>query len=168
MTNRLGIEQATIITLSTAHLSPTTLQNIEDHAGQLSEGPSIAIREQGFLMNSWLNIEHALERETSPAQYKALSERYPDLVLLRAFARGLRATWVCVDRGADPYPEYLPVYDDDGSVTPPTGDGWAQALSNVGTAYWGNDAVIPSLETLRAIEAGQTPEPDMADNLSLN
>lgn len=168
MTNRLGIEQTAIITLSIMHLSPFTLEHIEDNAGDISEGPTMAIREQGFLMNTRHDVEGALERDVTAGQYKSLLERFPDLVLVRALARGLGAGWVCFDRDKEPDADLLPVYDDDGSITPPTRDGWAQALSDVGTAYWGNDAVIPSLETLRAIEAGQTPEPDMADNLSMN
>lgn len=160
--NALNIEQARIITISTAHLSAGTMDGIELFAGELPEGPSIAIREAGFLVNSHLGDEGALAQDCAAGRHPALLERYPDLVLIRALARGLGAEWINLDRDGIEYSDLLPTYDDEGVASTPTADGWRDALSGVGTNFLGKAMVIPDRATLEIIEAGQTPGLDDA------
>lgn len=155
MTNRLGIEQATLLTISIAHLSPGTISEIERCEGDIPEGPSIAIRRHAFMMNSDHSQEDALEDDVTSGTYASLLQRHPDLVLVRALARGMNAEWICLDTDGVIYGDVLPVYDE--RITPPTGDGWSESLSTIQTSYWGDDVIIPSIEILRMIEAGQTP-----------
>lgn len=156
--NALGIEQARIITISTAHLSPFSREYISDRNGNIDNGPSIAVRDEGFLANSYLNGNNELERAFTPvAGVKPLIERVPDLVLVQALARGLGAEWISFDADAVEYTDILPSYDDDGEITIPTGDGWREALGTVGTNYWDSPVVMPTREVLEIIEAGQTP-----------
>ena len=155
--NALGIEQSGILTISTAHLSRETLAGITVARGDLSEGPSIAVREEGFLVNSYLGSDDALEQAFRPGVFKPMAERFPDLVLIQALARGLKAEWINIDRDGVEYSDILPSYDDDGVASQPTADGWRDALGEIGTNFWGGPAVVPSREVLEIIEAGQTP-----------
>ncbi|MEP3666551.1 MAG: hypothetical protein ABJN42_07435 [Roseibium sp.] len=155
--NKLGIENASIITISTAHLHLATREAIEREKGDLSEGPSVAVREEGFLVNSHLGCEDALEQDFSEGLYPALIDRMPDLVLIRALARGLNAAWINIDNDGDTYDDILPVYNDFGGIaSTPTADGWREALSDEGMNIYG-EMIMVSREVLEIIEAGQTP-----------
>lgn len=156
--NRLGIEQARIITISTAHLSPFTCDYISKCSGYVDSGPSIAIRDEGLLIDSCLGTPDALESAvSSQSGVRSLLERAPDLVLIQALARGLHAEWINIDMDGVVCSDILPSYDDDGEITLPTGNGWRDALSAVGTNCWGTPMVVPTREVLEIIEAGRTP-----------
>jgi len=161
--NEFGIEQATILTISTAHLSRDTIERIEAEKGDMSEGPSIAIREEGFLVNSYRGDDAPLDRAFTAGLFKPLAERHPDLVLIQALARGLGAEWINIDRDGVEYSDILPTYDDNGIVSVPSADGWRDALNRVGVNYWGAPVVLPERGTLEIIEAGQTPGQDLED-----
>lgn len=151
------IESARIITVSTAHLHPETIDMIEKEKGDLPEGPSIAIREEGYLVNSHHGDADALRLDLSEGLFLPLHERAPDLVLLRALARGLKADWINIDRDGPEYSKILPSYGSGGFITPPSDSQWREALSEVGQFPSGAEIVRPSLAVLSMIEAGQTP-----------
>lgn len=160
--NRLGIEQARIITISTAHLSLHTRRYITYKSGNIDSGPSIALRDEGMLVNSYLGTPDALKMAINGAgDSTPLFERAPDLVLIQALARGLRAEWINFDVDGVECSDILPSYDDDGEITLPTGEGWRDALSEIGANYWDELMVVPSREVLEIIEAGQTPGLDL-------
>lgn len=156
--NDLGIEQALIITISTAHLSPFTREYIADKRGNIGNGPSVGVRDDGFLVNSYFGAPDALDQHTrASGGMVSLYERAPDLVLVMALARGLRAEWINFDVDGVEYTDILPTYDDDETVNLPTGEGWRDALNQVGANYWDQPMVVPTREILEIIEAGQTP-----------
>lgn len=156
MTNRLGIEQAKIITISTAHLHPDTMDVLEACHGNLSEGPSVALRGEGFLLNSHLGVEDALDHDLRAGREASLAKRHPDLVLIRALARGQGAEWINIDRDGINYMDILPSYDGS-EIIVPTGDGWKDALSTLGGNWIGSSIIVVDRATLEIIEAGQTP-----------
>ena len=153
MSNALNIEQQAIITISTAHLAPETIKLLEESRGDVVNGPSVAVREHGFFMNSGLDVEHVLDHEFEGPL--PLMNRHPDLVLVQAFARGLNAAWVCIDADGGVASDFLPVYDGE-SVTLPENQDWRGAFE-VGENTWGHDMAIPHRWALEMIEAGQTP-----------
>lgn len=152
------IETAKIITISTEHLHPDTINFLDDNQGDMAEGPSIAVRNEGFLVNSHLATEDALTQDCEPEFLPPLYDRFPDLVLIRALARGLEAQWINIDADGVVYSDILPSYDDRGGVTLPTAEGWSEALSTVTKTARGVEMVMPSREVLEMIEAGQTPQ----------
>ncbi len=154
--NALGIEEAKIITLSVAHLHPETIAAIEGRHGDIPEGPSIAVREQSFLVNSMLNTDDALAHDLQAGRHPAMNERFPDLVLICALARGLKAEWINLDNDGVQYCDILPTYVDY-ELTLPSGEGWRDALSTIGKTLGGEDIVVAERAILEAIEAGQTP-----------
>ncbi|WP_411839848.1 hypothetical protein [Paracoccus sp. ME4] len=157
-TNDLGIEEARIITISTAHLSPFTRDYINEMSGNLHNGPSIAIRDDGFLVNSYHGSPNALDQHMTATGHRAsLYDRAPDLVLIMALARGVGAEWINMDVDGVEYSDILPTYDDDETVSIPTGSGWSDALNRIGTNNSGQSMVVPTREILEIIEAGQTP-----------
>lgn len=156
MTNLLNVEEAKILTISTAHLHPETIRSLELCEGEMANGPSIAIRAEGFLVNSHLGMPDALERDIAGHPGDSLLELHPDLVLVRTLARGLGATWLNIDCDGIEYTDILPTYDGD-EVTIPTGDGWSSALSTIAEASSGHEMVVPDVRILEVIEAGQTP-----------
>lgn len=160
--NDLGIEEARIITISTAHLSPFTRDYISEMNGNIDNGPSIAIRDDGFLANSYLGSPDALDQHMMASGHKAsLHERAPDLVLVMALARGIGAEWINFDVDGVEYVDILPSYPDEEGVNLPTAAGWRDALAQLGTNRWGQSLVVPSREILEIIEAGQTPGLDL-------
>lgn len=82
------IETAKIITISTEHLHPDTINFLDDTQGDMAEGPSIAVRNEGFLVNSHLSTEDALNRDCEPEFLPPLYDRFPDLVLIRPVRPG--------------------------------------------------------------------------------
>lgn len=156
--NALGIEEAKVITLSAAHLSPATREHIDQRHGDILNGPSIAVRGYGYLVNSQLGAEDALEVAFQPmGSEPSLAERLPDLVLVQALARGLRAARINFDSDGGEHNEQLPLYHCDGSVDLPTADGWRDTLSTIAENLWGEPVVVADREVLSILEAGQTP-----------
>lgn len=151
----LDIETAKILTISTAHLSPVTRDMIEACRGNVEGGPSVAIRDCGYLINSHLNTPDALQEDCEQGNRASLLERHPDLVLIRALARGQGAEWINVDQAGLEYDDILPSYDDNGTVTAPTGEGWCDALE----VLPGDEHLFvwPSYEVLKTIEQGGVP-----------
>lgn len=164
MSNRLGLEEAKILTISIAHLHPDTVDALDAMSrttGPLRSCPlatSFAVRNEGFLVNSYLGIPDALDKDLN----SKLTD-FPDLVLIRALARGVGAEWVNIDQDGVTYSDILPVYDYSGinrlPPQPPTSQGWAEALSQTGLNHRDDLIIVPSRETLEQIEAGQTPGP---------
>ncbi|MFG6082150.1 hypothetical protein ACEUZ9_002793 [Paracoccus litorisediminis] len=64
------IENARIITISTVHLSPSTIEQIETHKGDIPEGPSIALRDEGFFINSYRGNDNTLDAAFNTGDYK--------------------------------------------------------------------------------------------------
>lgn len=157
MSNGPGIEIAHVMTVSIEHLHPETVSFLDGVKGDLKEGPSIAVRREGFLVNSHAGMENALEQEFANGFEPSLYDRFPDLVLIRTLARGLGAEWINIDVDGVIYADVLPVYGDDGEVARPSAEGWNEALGTVGKTVRGVDMIIPSREMLEMIEAGQTP-----------
>lgn len=164
MTNPFGIEEARIITISTAHLHPDTVDALDqkEHGGPLRSCPaaqSVAVRDEGFLVNSHRGVPDALEQDLAGPL-----ESFPDLVLIRAMARGLKADWINIDVDGVEYTDVLPSYGHDGVarnvVQTPSEPGWADALGETGLNHRDNLIVRPSRDTLEKIEAGQTPGAD--------
>lgn len=151
------IETGKIITVSMSHLHPDTIAMIEKERGDLSEGPSIALREEGFLLNSDHGAGDALSIDLAPGLFASLHDRAPDIVLIRALARGLRVEWINVDTDGDAYNDFLPVYGRGGYIDPPRDPQWRAALSDHGTLISGAEVVKPTASVLSMIEAGQTP-----------
>lgn len=151
------IETAKIISLSIAHLHPETINMIEKEKGDLPEGPSIAIREEGFLVNSHLGMEGALKQDLESGLYLPLYERAPDLVLLRALARGLKAEWINLDCDGVECADILPIYGDGGLIYMPTNHEWSDALAKTSQFPTGSEIIQPDPGVLSMIEAGQTP-----------
>ncbi len=149
-----------LISVSTAHLHPRTIAWIEQHKGNLPVGPSIAMRDEGFLVNSYLGDREAIETDMAEIKGVSLFKMAPDLVLLRAVARGQGAAWLNIDRDAPIYGDFLPVYDEDIVMTPRDED-WAPGLSDTVEDALGRILVVPSRETLRLIEAGKSPTDDL-------
>lgn len=161
MTNPFGIEEARIITVSTAHLHPDTVEALDrkEHGGPLrncAAAQSIAVRDEGFLVNTHRGVPDALSEDLDGAMGD-----FPDLVLIRSLARGLKADWVNVDADGVEYTDVLPTYGHDGVargvVQTPSEPGWAEALGQTGLNHRDNLIVTPTRETLEKIEAGQTP-----------
>jgi hypothetical protein len=161
MTNPFGIEEARIITISTAHLHPDTVEalDMKDHGGPLRRcdtAQSIAVREEGFLVNSHRGVPDALSQDLDGAM-----NDFPDLVLIRSLARGLKVDWINIDADGVEYTDVLPTYGHDGVardvVQTPSEPGWAEALGQTGLNHRDNLIVTPSREALETIEAGQTP-----------
>lgn len=148
------IEAAKIITLSTAHLHPSSRAAIEAARGDLPEGPSIAIREEGYLVNSHLGVDTALEEDFKEGNMAWMAIRFPDLTTVRALARGLRAEWINFDVDGVEYNDVLPVYDDEGNVELPSDPHWRALFetSRCGTAALGLTRTL-----LEQLEAGQMP-----------
>lgn len=144
-------ELGTILTISTAHLHPATRELIERDKGDISEGPSIAVREEGYLVNTQLGSD-ALVLSHMDGMFPALITRFPDLVLIQALGRGLGATWVNIDIDGPKMNDVLPSYSDDGFVTFPENPAWSEAMS-IGAG----GIVVTKRDSLEAIEAGQTP-----------
>jgi hypothetical protein len=153
----LGIERGAIITISTSHLHPATRELLDEIKGDLPEGPSVAVRDEGFLVNSHLGSSDVLEQDFTEGQFPTLYERMPDLVMIRALARGLGAEWINIDQDGVEYADILPVYDDYGQVNLPGRDGWKDAFSTMGETYEGATMVMPTRAVLEVLEAGQTP-----------
>lgn len=149
-----NIETAKIITLSTAHLHPASRAAIEAARGDIPEGPSIAIREEGFLVNSHLGMPNALEYDYTEGNMAWMAIRFPDLTTVRALARGLRAEWINFDVDGVEYSDILPTYDDNGNAELPSDPHWRELFeaSRCGTAALGL-----SRQLLEQLEAGQTP-----------
>ncbi len=156
----LFIKPDKIISLSTAHLHPETIALIEKCHGNLPAGPSIAIRQEGFLVNSHLGDSDCIEMDMARVNGKSLFGMAPDLVLLRAVARGQEAAWLNIDRDAPIYSDFLPVYDED-SLIMPQEESWAEGLSDTMQTALGNTYVVPSREALRLIESGKSPTDDL-------
>lgn len=157
-TNIPNIETARIITISISHLHPDTIDFIDTNAGDVTEGPSIAVRDSGLFLNSYLGVENALDLDFGSIILPSLQDRFPDLVLIRAFARGLGAEWINLDVDGVDYQEVLPIYNyRGGMMTFPTNEGWKDALCTLGKTSIGVEMVIPLRETLEVIESGQTP-----------
>lgn len=161
MTNSLGIEEAKILTISTAHLHPDTIDALDamSHTGPLRSCPaanSIAVRDEGFMVNSHRGIPDALDLDLD----SPLND-FPDLVLIRALARGLKAEWINIDQDGVEYINILPTYGSEGVtrgvLQTPSDDGWSEALAQTGLNHRDNLIVVPSRATLEQIEAGQTP-----------
>ena len=152
------IEAGSIITISTEHLSIATMEILIRNKGDIPEGPSAAVREEGCLVNSHLDSPDALELDFNPGRLGPLALRMPDLVLIRALARGLKAEWINFDRDGVEYADILPIYSETGVETTPTKDGWAEALSTRSYNAYGLEAIVPTREVLEMIEAGQTPQ----------
>lgn len=108
---KLGIETATILTLSRAHLHPATIAAILDEKGDISEGPSIGVREEGFLVPTGLGDPDALDMDVTGGMFPSLNDRFPDLTIIRAIARGQGAEWVNIDDEGVVCCDILPVYD---------------------------------------------------------
>lgn len=108
---KLGIETATILTLSRAHLHPTTISAILNEKGDISEGPSIGVREEGFLVPTGLGDPTALDLDVTGGLFPSLNDRFPDLTIIRAIARGQGAEWVNFDDDGVVCSDILPVYD---------------------------------------------------------
>lgn len=157
MSKGQGIEIARVMTVSIEHLHPETVSFLDGVKGDLKEGPSIAVRREGFLVNSHAGMESALEQEFENGFEPSLYDRFPDLVLIRTLARSLGAEWINIDVDGVIYADVLPVYGDDGEVTRPSADGWNEALSTLGKTARGVEMIIPSRQVLEMIEAGQTP-----------
>lgn len=153
----LGIERAAILTISTAHLHPATRQYLEDIKGDVPEGPSIALREEGYLVNSHRGLDNPLSLDCMTGLFEPMISRMPDIVLIQALARGLQAEWINIDTDGPVCDGILPSYDDNGFVTLPTADGWKDSLSRMAEATDGHMMVMPAEEVLATIEAGQTP-----------
>ena len=149
-----------IIAISTAHLHPRTIAWIEQHQGNLPAGPSVGIREEGFFVNSYLGDADAVETDLTGFNGKSLYSMAPDLVLLRALARGQRAAWLNIDRDAPIYDEFLPFYDED-TLHLPHDPNWAEGLSDTKQMPSGHTVVIPSREVLHLIEAGKSPTDEL-------
>jgi hypothetical protein len=162
------IESAKIITVSTAHLHPETISMIEKERGDLPEGPSIALREEGFLVNSHLGVDDALKQDLSPGLYLPLYERAPDLVLLRALARGLKAEWINIDYDGVEYADILPRYGSDGYIEMPYDPNWQAALERKMAFPSGAEIVQPVPAVLSMIEAGQTPHDHLSREVLLD
>lgn len=159
--NHLNIEQGKIITISVLHLHPDTIAALEAHRGDLPEGPSVAVRDEGYLVNSHYGTDDVLKQDLQAGLHPSLNDRHPDLVMIRALARGLGAEWVNVDIDGVECCDILPIYRDR-AIELPTGEGWRDALSEIETNSNGNAAVVASPEVLEIIEAGQTPMLDQA------
>lgn len=151
------IEVGKIITISRSHLHPETIAMIEAEKGDLSEGPSIALREEGFLLNSDHGVDDALSFDLSAGLFASLHDRAPDVVLIRALARGLKAEWINIDTDGSVYNDILPMYGRGGHIDPPQDPQWKAALSDQGTLISGAEVVKPTAGVLSMIEAGQTP-----------
>lgn len=150
-------EEAKILTMSISHLHPETVAAIDACRGDLPNGPSIAVRHEGFLVNTHLGSENSLERDFTATDVPSLAERFPDLSLIRALGRGLRAAWINLDQDGPGLSDILPIYEEDGSWYPPNDPHWKAALSTTREAQGGTMIVAPSRELLEIIEAGQTP-----------
>lgn len=160
---KLTVETAGIITISISHLSRQTIDAIDRCRGNIPNGPSVAVRNEGFLINSHRGSPDVLDDAVQPiAGVQGLMARHPDLVLIQAFARGLDVEWINLDSDGVAYNDVLPVYDEDGTMRPPTAEGWRDTLSRSITI---NDCqvVAPDMEFLRMIEAGQTPREPSID-----
>jgi hypothetical protein len=151
-----------VISVSTAHLHPRTIEWIEQHKGNLPVGPSIAIRDEGFIVNSYFRDAEAIEADMAEIKGMSLFKMAPDLVLLRAVARGQGAAWLNIDRDAPIYGDFLPVYDEDTLIMPQDED-WASGLSDTMEDAQGRTLVLPSREALRLIEAGKSPTDELDD-----
>lgn len=154
--NALNIEQARIITISILHLHPDTVAALEAHRGDLPEGPSAAVRDEGYLVNSHYGTDDVLRQDHQDGLFASLNDRHPDLVMIRALARGLGAEWINIDVDGVEYSDILPIYRDR-AIELPTGNGWRDAFSEIGMNSNGSPAVVAPMEVLEVVEAGQTP-----------
>lgn len=154
-------EISKIITLSVAHLHPDTIAEIDDCGGDLPEGPSLALRAEGFLCNTYLGIEDALDMDFTTGRHLSLMNRFPDLVLLRAVGRGLGASWINFDQDGPILKDCLPSYQENGTMILPEDPAWNAALSATRRAPSGTWVASPSREILEMIEAGQMPRVGM-------
>ena len=162
----LGLEEAKILTLSTAHLHPGTISMIEQSRGDLSEGPSIAIRDEGYLVNSHLGVPDATDLDTRPGLFPSLNDRFPDLALIRALARGQVAEWINFDQDGVEYADLLPIYDGTQEVELPRHPFWSGAMMRKIMTTSGVDIIQASPETLDMIsqpehflEIDESPSP---------
>lgn len=150
------METARIITLSTAHLHQDTIDAIEACRGDLSEGPSIAVRDEGFLVNSHLGDPGAADRDLQEGLLPSLRDRHPDLALIRALARGFDAEWINLDVDGVVCSDILPVYDGR-DMEPPMDPAWRAFLGETTTPA---GILYPSDAALRDLGAGRIPEVD--------
>ena len=159
------IETAKIITLSTGHLHPGTIRSITAQKGEIDEGPSIALRDEGLLVNSELGDDGVLTRDLQSGLFPSLNIRFPDLVTVRAIARGLGAEWVNFDADGVEYCDILPLYNENGFSELPSDPDWKSAFEASNAAYvlTAASALSLSREILEQIEAGQTPGLDSND-----
>lgn len=164
---KLRLESAKILTLSTAHLHPQTIEGIEILAGEINEGPSIAVRETGFLVNTHLGTEDAALIDCTDGQYQALNHRMPDLCLLRAIGRGQGAAWLCIDADGEEYPDILPVYRDGEEPEMPSHPVWSGALVRRLDREYGSTVLQASPETLETLSRPHQPEQDAAPGLEM-
>lgn len=148
---KLGIETATILTLSRAHLHPTTISAILNEKGDISEGPSIGVREEGFLVPTGLGDPTALDLDVTGGLFPSLNDRFPDLTIIRAIARGQGAEWVNLDDEGVVCSDILPVYDGSAPLALP-----GHPLWNGGCLRWISrpghcDIAQASFETLELL-----------------
>jgi hypothetical protein len=146
-----GIERAKIITLNIAHLHPETISILDQKKGDLEEGPSIAIRDEGFLVNSHLGMPDALEQDFQPGMFASLNHRFPDLVLIRALARSLGAEWINLDCDGIEYADVLPIYQS-GDMQLPSEPFWTHEGTQLRVTGSGTPILEFHKDVLEALE----------------
>lgn len=149
------VESAKIITVSTAHLHPQTIERI--CARSVAGAPSIAIRDEGLLVNSHLDGE---TRDATQIADSDLAREAPDLVVAMAFARGQGAAWVSFDRDGDVI-DQLPSYDE-GERFPPRDPAWGVLARDEARADGGDPLEsdrFPASPEAIAFAAAGGPEP---------
>ena len=147
------VESAKIITVSTAHLHPQTIERL--CARTVEGSPSIAIRDEGLLVNSHIGAE-TLDAEAIARS--ELASEAPDLVVAMAFARGQGAAWINFDRDGDVI-DQLPSYDE-GEMIPPADREWG-VLARYATSVDGVCIFEATPEAIAFADAGGAePAPD--------
>lgn len=151
------LEEAKILTLSLLHLHPDTRALLVAKKGDIEEGPSIAMRDEGFLVNTHIGVPEAADLEVRSGLFPALNDRFPDLVMARALARGLGISWINFDEDGPEHPDLLPVYEGAGGPQLPTDEIWSGgSLRRIATAS-GIDYLQASFETLEIISKRNDP-----------
>lgn len=155
---RLDIEAFNGMTISTTHLHPSTIDLIEMKKGDIEEGPSIALREEGYLLNSGLGCPGISRMHTERGLFDSFNDRYPDLCMIMAIARGQGKEWINIDQDGVEYVDILPDYHAPGSPEMPDHPIWEGAMISRITTPNGPDMLKASLETLELLAGEVEPE----------
>lgn len=155
---KLDIESFNGMAISTVHLHPRTIALIEMKKGDIEEGPSIAIRDEGFLVNSMLGDPSIGTRHSGRGLYEPFNDRFPDLCMIMALARGQGKEWINIDQDGVEYVDILPDYTAPGGPELPSHPIWGGAMIRRIEMPEGPDMLQASPETLDLLAGYEEPE----------